>query len=63
MFNSMKSLGMTFLNSFIVTLKRRLLNSAAYMERQKMAVRHFSISLRYTTAHQTLGPSVVSQRQ
>jgi hypothetical protein len=64
MLNSMKSLGMTFLNSFTVTLQRRLPNSAAYMERQKMAVRRFLFSLSGTPPLiKQLCPSVVSQRQ
>ena len=52
MLNSMKFLGMKFLNSFAVTLQRRLPNSAAYMERQKMAVGPFLFPLWYAIAHQ-----------
>ena len=39
------------LNSLTVTLQRRLPTSAAYMERQKMAVRPFLFSLRWAIAH------------
>ena len=48
----MKFLGMKFLkNSFTGTIQRRFPNSAAYMERQKMAVRPFLFSLWCAIAH------------
>lgn len=40
-----------FKNSFTGTIQRRFPNSAAYMERQKMAVRPFLFSLWCAIAH------------